>query len=123
PGPDRARSSASLEGSPGRWRHSVPAWGPTKDPRPRRAWWWPPRPRVGFRAKLLAFGPGVLGGGLRVAGLKLLLIHFLVDDGMPGALALSTRHVMFPRPAPQTQLFDEVQLRQYATRHDTFPRL
>src|ERR1051325_5068820 len=68
-----------------------------------------------------AVGPSVIGGGHGFTGLVILLVHFLVNDRVPGLLALLTGNVVFPRPAPQPQFFDKVHLRHNATYHDTVP--
>src|SRR5262245_66420992 len=39
---------------------------------------------------------------------------------MPRRLSTHARHVIFPRPSPQTQLFDEVKLRRSAHGPDPF---
>src|SRR5262245_61539105 len=84
----------------------------------------PPTPfetRVLMDGGRLAVRPGVIGGGSGAADFQILLVHFLVHNGVPGVLALLTGDVIFPGPAPQAQLFDKIQLRHYATCHNTFP--
>lgn len=48
------------------------------------------------------------------------LVHLFMDHAMPGLLTLAAGDVMFARPSPQPQLFDKVDLRQYAACHDPF---
>ena len=46
--------------------------------------------------------------------------HLIMHNGVPGCPALVARHVMLTCPSSQPQLFDQIQLRQYATSHNPF---
>jgi len=52
--------------------------------------------------------------------LGIFLAHLIMHDGVPGCPALVARHVMLTCPSSQPQLFDQIQLRQYATSHNPF---
>src|SRR4051794_3499134 len=52
--------------------------------------------------------------------LVILLLHLLVDDGMPGPRPIFRGHVILACPAPQLELFDQVDL-QYTTLHTRNP--
>src|SRR5437764_4157095 len=73
---------------------------------------------------LSAAAPTVAGGAGQEGGsrivVQLLLLHLLMDDGMPILRAFLRRNIVFPSPTPQTQLLDEIQL-QYATAHTQTP--
>ena len=58
---------------------------------------------------------------LDLIGLEILLLHFLVYDRMPLGFALPAGDVMFTCPAPQLQLFDEINFRHDRAYHDPSP--
>src|SRR5439155_22970599 len=65
--------------------------------------------------------PGESWSHLLIILFQILLLHLLVNDGVPRRLALVGRHVMLARPAPQLQFFDQIQVRHYTTKHKPFP--
>src|ERR1700674_2692402 len=65
-------------------------------------------------------GGGVYGFSAGLVFLDVFLLHFLMDNGVPGCLALALGNVVFPGPPPQPELFDKVQISHNATHHDPF---
>src|SRR5207247_575342 len=60
----------------------------------------------------------LLGGELLVV----LLLHFVLDDGMPGLVSLFRRHVMLARPATHLKLLDQVHLQNAMTHKEPLTR-
>jgi hypothetical protein len=69
----------------------------------------------------LPSGGGVYGysAGLGVF-FVVFLLHFLMDNGVPGGLALALGNVIFPGPPPQPKLFDKIQFRHNASHRNPF---
>jgi hypothetical protein len=65
-------------------------------------------------------GGSVYGDSAGLGFLVIFFLHFLMDNGVPGCLALTLGNVIFPGPAPQPELFDKVQIRHNATHHNPF---
>ncbi len=52
--------------------------------------------------------------------LGVLFAHFVVYDRVPGCPAFVAGDIMFARPSPQPEFFDQIQLRQSAASHNPF---